>query len=77
MRWFQKATLMPQTIEECDERMRENFEGATFTQNGVIVVSKGKVVDEEIWRERVKRVFERRDYYRKRCAVDMLKEERT
>jgi len=57
---------MSRTIKECDRQLRSNFEGATVTQHGILLMKEGIVVDVEAWNQRVKTVFDRRkEYYNK------------
>lgn len=65
---------IPQTIEECDKRLRLNFEGATVERNGELLVWKGEIVDKAAWKERVKVVFDRKKEYHNKWVMNYTRD---
>lgn len=70
MWWKEGVGSMPQTIEECDRRLRSNFEGATVLRGGEVLMKDGVVIDEAAWKERVKRVFDRQEEYQYKWVLN-------
>jgi len=72
--WRQGLAVMPRTIEECDRKLRGNFEGATTVRDGVVLVRKGEIVDVEAWDRRVRTVFDRREEYQYKCRINYIQQ---
>lgn len=74
MWWRESIGSMPQTIEECERRLKSNFEGATVLKSGVVLMKDGVIVDKAAWKERVQTVFDRREEYQYKWGLNCTRD---
>ena len=58
-----RGEKMPETKEEFESNLRENYRGAVVYVNGVEVKSKKRIIDKEWWEKKVNLSWHRRRRY--------------